>query len=60
MQEMSRADREEAMLMQCYDLPQDPFYDREDNQLNFPLLAFTYLLRRFVVSVSNAESLVCY
>ena len=48
-QEMTQADDEEASLLHCYSLPLDPYLERQDDQLNFPLLAFSYLLRRFAV-----------
>ena len=55
-QDMTRADKEEAAAMQHYDLPPDPFHDQIEGQLNVPVLAFSYLLRRFTVSTSLLTS----
>ena len=49
-QDMRRADRDEAALLRCYGLTVDPFVDCNGDQLNLPLLAFSYLLRRFMVN----------
>ena len=55
-QEMIRSDQREAAVLQCYKLPPDLRPHGEVAQLNVPLIAFGYLLRRFVVSSMHRHS----
>ena len=44
------ADKTEWKLTSSYNLPPDPLVDRENtDELNLPLVAFCYLIRRLTV-----------
>lgn len=53
-QALQVADRTERNLTSSYNLPPDPLRDQEEasEDLNLPLIAFCYLIRRLTVSCS--------
>jgi ubiquitin-conjugating enzyme E2 Q len=51
-QTLHAVDRREQTLAESYILPSDPLKDRDENEpLNLPQLAFSYLLRRIMVCI---------
>ncbi|KAF8523448.1 hypothetical protein BU17DRAFT_43697 [Hysterangium stoloniferum] len=57
-QEVAAADSEEMQLRSTYSLPPDPIANHTQGQLNLPLIAYCYLVRRF--TLCPRYCLVCH